>query len=460
MICAIWTPDSLVVSGGGGLAGALLDSAARAEHYGGLLAEVTRARILLEERIDETRRALGSLGELAEAALAHGRGDIAQSMRNRGIPLQDKLSELERSCQQMRSEEKRLDALHRASAGVEEEVEAQLAVWKAELAARPADTGRARAPGTSAKTGQSAPLGRIPGASTGARGAGSAGRVSPGGRVASYRLEERIGSGGMAVVFRAIDERLGRTVALKVLSPAIAEDEEFRQRFVREWRSAAAIDDPHIIPVYDTGESHGVLYIAMRYVPGGDAGTLLRRESKLPPGRAAGILSPVASALDAAHAAGLVHRDVKPTNMLLDRRPGRPDHVYLSDFGISKNVLSSARLTESGTLLGTLAYAAPEQISGKDVDGRVDQYSLACTAFELISGSLPFPREQITAVIWAHMSESPPGLASSVPGVHPAADDVIAKALAKAPQDRYANCQQFTDALRETLKLPPYRSNQ
>ncbi len=168
---------------------------------------------------------------------------------------------------------------------------------------------------------------------------------SVGPRIAGYRLEEQVGQGGMAVVFRALDERLNRQVALKVLAPALAADEAFRLRFIRESRSSAAVDDPHIIPVFEAGDADGVLFIAMRFVPGGDVGTLVHRQGPLPPARAAAIISAVASALDAAHTAGLVHRDVKPANMLLDVRPGRPDHVYLSDFGLTKGALSSASLT-------------------------------------------------------------------------------------------------------------------
>ncbi|HJZ00263.1 MAG TPA: serine/threonine-protein kinase, partial [Streptosporangiaceae bacterium] len=176
-------------------------------------------------------------------------------------------------------------------------------------------------------------------------------RLDGGSRLAGYRLEERIGAGGMAVVFRARDMRLDRTVALKVLIPALAMDGDFRERFLRESRAAAAVDDPHIIPVYEAGEADGVLFIAMRFVAGGDLRTVIRREGPLPAHRAASFISPVASALDAAHAAGLVHRDVKPANILVDTRPGRPDHVYLSDFGLSKDALASVGLTGAGHFL-------------------------------------------------------------------------------------------------------------
>ena len=170
------------------------------------------------------------------------------------------------------------------------------------------------------------------------------------------------------------------------------------------------------------------------------------------------IISPVASALDAAHSAGLVHRDVKLANILLDARPGRPDHVYLSDFGLSKMVMSSLGPTQTGQFLGTPGYSAPEQLEGKPVDGRADQYSLACAAFELLCGQTPFPRDQLAAVIWAHLSEPPPALTSERPDLPPAIDGVLAKALAKAPADRYASCRSFADALRDALDLAPYNS--
>jgi serine/threonine protein kinase len=277
-----------------------------------------------------------------------------------------------------------------------------------------------------------------------------------GSRVAGYRLEGRVGAGGMAVVFRARDERLHRMVALKILAPSLAADGAFRHRFIRESRAAAAVDDPHIIPVHEAGEADGVLFIAMRYVAGGDVRALLGRMGSLSPGRAAAIISPVASALDAAHAAGLVHRDVKPANILVDAGSGRPDHVYLSDFGLSKGTLSPVGLTESGQFMGTPGYSAPEQIQGKPVDGRADEYSLACAAFELLSGAPLFPRDHATAVIWAHMSENPPPLTSRRPGFPPAVDGVLARALAKAPGDRYASCRDFADALSKTFGLAPH----
>jgi len=279
---------------------------------------------------------------------------------------------------------------------------------------------------------------------------------TPGSRVAGYRLEQQIGAGGMAVVFRAVDERLGRRVALKLLAPALSADEAFRQRFIRESRAAAAVDDPHIIPVYEAGEADGVLFIAMRYVPGGDVRTLVSRHGPMPVARVGAIIFSVASALDAAHAAGLIHRDVKPANILVDVRPDRPDHVYLSDFGLSKGAMSSSGLTGTGQFLGTVDYCAPEQIEGRPADGRADQYALACTAFELLAGTAPFRREQATATIWAHMSEPPPRLTGLRPDLPPAVDQVFGRALAKAPAYRYASCREFADMLCRALAVMPY----
>jgi serine/threonine-protein kinase len=284
------------------------------------------------------------------------------------------------------------------------------------------------------------------------------GAFQPGSQVAGYLLEEQIGAGGMAVVFRAHDIRLDRTVALKILAPGLAADEAFRQRFVRESRAAAAVDDPHIIPVFEAGESQGVLFIAMRFVPGGDARSLVARSGPLPPRRAAEMISQVASALDAAHGRGLVHRDVKPANILLDAggRQGRREHVYLSDFGLSKTALSGSGLTGTGMFLGTLDYVAPEQIEGRPVDGRTDEYALACAAFELLTAAPPFPRDDAPASMHAHLSEPPPTVTGRRPDLPASVDAVVAHALAKAPADRYPSCREFAEALRAALGMRPY----
>jgi serine/threonine-protein kinase len=255
----------------------------------------------------------------------------------------------------------------------------------------------------------------------------------------------------MAVVYRARDVRLGRWVALKVLGEDLARDEAFRRRFIRESRAAAAVDHPNIIPIFDAGEANGVLFIAMRYVGGQDVHSLLNRMGPLPPARATGIVAQVASALDAAHACGLVHRDVKPANMLLGglAEDGSEDHVYLSDFGISKTSQATSNLTLTGQVLGTLNYLAPEQIEGRRVDGRADAYSLACAAFEMLAGVPPFRREQSLAVMWAQLSAPPPPLTSMRGDLPAAVDQVMARGLAKPPEDRYPSCRAFAAALQE-----------
>jgi serine/threonine protein kinase len=280
--------------------------------------------------------------------------------------------------------------------------------------------------------------------------------LAPGSMVAGYRLETRIGAGGMAVVCRARDEALSRTVALKVLAPGLVSDVGFRERFIRESRAAAAVDHPHIIPVYAAGEADGVLYIAMRFVPGGDLRRVIHRNGPLSADRTTAFISPLASALDAAHEAGLVHRDVKPANILVDTSPGRPDHPYLSDFGLSKGGASSVGLTGAGHFVGTPGYSAPEQISGKPVHPQTDQYALACVAFTILTGSMPFARDEQMAVLWAHISEPPPSLTDRRPDLPAATDHVLARALAKSPEDRFASCGEFADALRTALRVTSY----
>jgi hypothetical protein len=283
-------------------------------------------------------------------------------------------------------------------------------------------------------------------------------RFGPGSRIGKYVLEQQIGHGGMAVVFTARDDQLGRRVALKIMAPSVASDTEFRQRFVRESKAAAAVDDPHIIPVFEAGESAGVLFIAMRYVVGGDVRSLLAREGPLSVDRASAILVSVASALDAAHAAGVVHRDVKPGNMLIDVRKGRPDHVYLADFGLTRDTSGAATLTSTGRFVGTADYAAPEQIGGPRVDGRADQYALACAAVEMLTGQTPFPRQSVMAVLTAHMSEPPPTLSARRHGLPAELDAVVGRALAKSPGDRYGSCGDFTAAFQRAASVSRYEA--
>ncbi len=288
-----------------------------------------------------------------------------------------------------------------------------------------------------------------------------------GARIANYRIDQLIGRGGMAVVYRATDVRLDRIVALKVLNPDLASDDAFRQRFIRESRAGAAVDHPHVIPVFEAGDADGVLFIAMRYVTGSDVRALIERDGRLSAQRTVDIVAQVASALDAAHAHGLVHRDVKPANMLIAASEGGTagdaDYIYLSDFGLSKQSVSSPSLTRTGQFLGTLDYMSPEQIGGRPVDGRTDLYALGCAAFEMLTGQPPFRREANLAVMWAQVSAEPPSVRQWRPDLSPAVDEVIGTALAKAPEDRQANCTEFALALRSACavgsaaRTPPVR---
>ena len=210
--------------------------------------------------------------------------------------------------------------------------------------------------------------------------------------LAGFRIERRIGRGGMGVVYRATDTQLGRTVALKILPPELAEDDGFRKRFIRESRLASSIDHPNIVPIYRAGEHDGLLFIAMRYVEGSDLKSVLRRNGALGLERSLAVLSQLARALDAAHVRGLVHRDVKPGNVLIvpTEEPHEADHVYLTDFGLTKPVSTEVSMTDSGAFLGTVEYAAPEQIEGAEVDARTDVYGLGCVFYECLTGRAPF----------------------------------------------------------------------
>jgi Protein kinase domain len=273
--------------------------------------------------------------------------------------------------------------------------------------------------------------------------------------IAGYRLDGEIGRGSIALLYRARDERLGRLVALKVLAPELADDETFRQWFIQELRAVTSVRHPHIMPVFEAGEADGMLYLAMRYVPGGDARSLTRREGPMPPWRVAAIVWQAASALDAMHAAGLLHRDVKPTNILIEVSPGRRDWVYLSDFALFRGEVPTDGPARARLSANTLACISPELIEGKPADGRADEYSLAASAFEFLTGWPPFPPDDAAALLQAHLTEPPPRLTSRRPDLPPSADDVLAKALAKAPEHRYASCREFAAALAGALGLRP-----
>jgi YVTN family beta-propeller protein len=263
---------------------------------------------------------------------------------------------------------------------------------------------------------------------------------------AGYRIESVLGRGGMGVVYLAEDARLGRKVALKLLSSELSADQRFRDRFIKESRMAAGLEHPNIVPVYEAGEHDGQLYIAMRHIPGSDLGALIEQEGPLPPTRVAAIVEQVADALDTAHERGLIHRDVKPANILVE--PGRRDRAYLSDFGVTKRTGSRSELTRTGQFMGTVDYVAPEQIEGKEVDGRADQYSLGCVAFECLAGRPPFAMDSEVATIYAHLQQPAPRLSSVQPALPGALDAAVATAMAKSPGDRYPTCGSLAEALR------------
>src|SRR5437762_3162090 len=227
----------------------------------------------------------------------------------------------------------------------------------------------------------------------------------------------------MSSVYLAEHLRLQRKVALKLIALELAHDERFRERFLRESLLAASLDHPNVVPVYDADESDGVLYIAMRYVEGTDLRELLRRHRPLPPARAVAVVGQAAAGLDAAHRRGLVHRDVKPGNILI----GEDDHAYVSDFGLTKQASSQSGLTATGQLVGTVDYVAPEQIQGQPVDGRTDVYSLTCVLYEALSGEKPFEKDTEVATIWAHIQDPPPAPSAARPDLPKGLDAVIAR---------------------------------
>jgi serine/threonine protein kinase len=250
---------------------------------------------------------------------------------------------------------------------------------------------------------------------------------------AGYRIDRRVGRGGMGVVYQATDLALDRTVALKVLAEELAEDDTFRRRFIGECKIAASLDHPNVVPIYGAGEHDGRLWLAMRFVFGDDLRTILRTTGgMMDPERAARIVALVAGALDAAHERGLVHRDVKPANILVTP----DDHVYLSDFGLSKRLTALAEHTRTGEVVGTLDYLAPEQIRSEPLTPSVDIYALGCLAYQLLTGRVPFPADTQEAKLWAQLSAPQPLASEQAPELGTAFDEPLWRAMAKAPEDR------------------------
>jgi serine/threonine protein kinase len=274
--------------------------------------------------------------------------------------------------------------------------------------------------------------------------------LAPGSVIAGYRIERAIGQGGMGHVYLATQLDLGRHVALKLIAPEYADDDRFRERFKQESRLAALIDHPNVIPVYEARDSDGFLFLAMRYVNGPDLRHLVRQERRLEPRRAVGIVAQVASALDAAHERGLVHRDVKPGNVLVTA--GDPEHAYLTDFGLVKRTEGGVDLTASGQFVGTLDYTAPEQIQAQRSDARTDVYALGGVLYHALTGRVPFERETEAAKIYAHLNDPPPRPSELVDDLPEELDEVVTRAMAKEPADRFPSAGDVGRAMRAAVE--------
>jgi serine/threonine protein kinase len=275
--------------------------------------------------------------------------------------------------------------------------------------------------------------------------------LSDGDEFAGYRVERRLGRGGMGVLYLAIEPGLERRVALKLIAPEAADDDVFARRFAEESRIAASIEHPNVVPIYAAGEEAGVPYIAMRYVAGADLARRLVREGRLSPQVAVDLIAQIGNGLDAIHSAGLIHRDVKPANVLLSGEDGG-DHAYITDFGVARNVATESGLTQTGRFVGTLDYVAPEQISGGAIDARVDVYALGCLLFKLLTGEVPFSREGDAARLFAHLNDPPPAPSLSVPELSMALDDVVIRAMSKDPDDRYPSAGDLGRAAQAALR--------
>ena len=274
--------------------------------------------------------------------------------------------------------------------------------------------------------------------------------IRTGAVLAGFRLKSLIGQGAMGAVYLAEGREAEPDVALKLLTPELTEDERFRQRFMREAEIAASLDHPHIVPIVAFGEEDGRLYLAMHHVDGSDLRDLLSREGALEPARTLHLLEQVAAALDAAHAAGLVHRDVKPANILVAGKPGE-EHAYVCDFGLARHLSSASSLTGDRGFVGTIDYVPPEQITGGSIDRRADVYSLGCVLYECLTGERPFERETELALVYAHLNDPPPRVTDLRPELPEALDGVVATALAKEPDEGFASCGELVAAFRAAL---------
>src|SRR5947207_1955945 len=276
-------------------------------------------------------------------------------------------------------------------------------------------------------------------------------QVRTGAVLAGFRLKSLLGEGAMGTVYLAEETTTGRRVALKLLAPELARDERFRRRFLRETELAANLDHPHVVTTLASGEEDETLYLAMAYVDGPDLRALLRRTGRLEPERALDLVEQVAGALDAAHAAGLVHRDVKPGNILVAATPEGED-AYVCDFGLARHVSSVSSLTSDRGFVGTIDYVPPEQIEGGTVDRRADVYSLGCVLYECLAGARPFDRDSELSVLFAHLNDPPPRLTDLRPDLPDAFDTVFETALSKSPGDRYTTCGELAAAARAALR--------
>jgi CheY-like chemotaxis protein len=273
----------------------------------------------------------------------------------------------------------------------------------------------------------------------------SSGDLGIGSNFAGHRVDAVAGRGGMGIVYRATDLMLGRRVALKLMAPGLAADPLYRARFLSECRLAASIDHPHAVDVFHAGESGGLLYVTMRFIDGTDLRAILRGERRLEPERAVRFVAHVAGALDDAHRRGLVHRDVKPGNVLVAWRD-EEEHAYLADFGLSKERAGASDLTGTGLAIGTADYIAPEQAQGHEVDGRADTYALACVLYQCLAGAVPYENDSDLEKVWAHVHEPPPNLLDVRPDLPSELARVLEAAMAKDPGDRPASSGQFARA--------------